>query len=198
MITLSKLILNAMLISSNLYVLLMILFAYARKINILNTCQFLLITYMLVLMIQAGFHSPKPLQKDLMSWGFPLYELMMPIVMFGLILNSKKLHYLVYFVTLLACLLILDSKVYFFDAMSTSLLAIVLVCFYKNIERSFTDIQIYWICLMIGICLIPYNLSVVSETSKLAFFILIMVYPSSKLIVRFSQNYCSSLFSSNS
>lgn len=193
MILCMKILTHFLLLTSNLFVLLFAWLFYCKKNNYLIVFLSTLATVSLVNFLKTVVQKYLTFKFGLFAWMFPAYELIVPMVFFGMLLRTKKYKYLLITMGLLAMFLWLQGYQTLESILYNVVLSLVLVIFFKALEKTFLKNHCYLVFMGIAICIIPFNMGYYTVNGILYFWMIAASYPLSCLTQWVNMNYFSSL-----
>jgi len=188
-----KILMHILLLSSNITVMFLAWMFYCKKKNYFIVFASSLLTISLINFLKTVVQKYITFKFGLYTWMFPAYELITPVVFYGMLLRSTKYIIPIIVMLTLTILLWLYGYQTFETVLYNCLLGVSLLFFFKAIEKTFLLKHCYLVFVSIAICIIPTNFGYYTLSGVAYFWVIAVSYPLGYLINWMNRVYFSSL-----
>lgn len=188
-----KILMHFLLLSSNMVVMFFAWVFYCKKKNYFIVLASSILTVSLINFLQTVVQKYITFKFGLYVWMFPAYELIIPVIFFGMLLRSTKYILLAIIMLVLSILLWVYSYQTFETLLYNCLLSVCLLCFFKAVEKTFLTKHCYLVFMGMAICMIPFNYGYYTLNGVAYFWLIAISYPLGNLYNLMNRVYFSSL-----
>ncbi|MDG2348891.1 MAG: hypothetical protein P8L77_05460 [Gammaproteobacteria bacterium] len=184
---------HILLLPSNMVVMFLAWVFYCKKKNYFIVLVSSLLTISLINFLKTLVQKYIIFKHGLDAWMFPAYELIIPVVFYGMLLRPTKYIMSIIIMLALTILLLLYGYQTFETLLYNCLLSVSLLIFFTAIEKTFLIKHCYLVFISIAICIIPSNFGYYTLSGIACFWAITISYPLGHLIDWMNRVYFSSL-----